>query len=130
VSPAEGRVDNNFYHKLSCSLKNTHLTFDLRTSHLRILATTNRANSHIFFSFRTLFSLQRRTGLRPRAQRLLCYKQTRRNTCFCAYTGKPRCMRFRSMRFSVNTVTNIYTIPVYVPPKISNSASDYETKNF
>jgi hypothetical protein len=32
------------------------------------------------------------------------------------------------MRVSVNTVTNIYTIPVYVPPKISNSAADYEKK--
>jgi hypothetical protein len=39
-------------------------------------------------------------------------------------------MHFRSMRFSVNTVTNIYTIPLDVPPKISNSAADYETKNF
>jgi hypothetical protein len=39
-------------------------------------------------------------------------------------------MRFRSMWVSVNTVTNIYTIPVYVPPKISNSADDYETENF
>jgi hypothetical protein len=32
------------------------------------------------------------------------------------------------MRVSVNTVTNIYTIPLYVPPKISNSAADYEKK--
>jgi hypothetical protein len=39
-------------------------------------------------------------------------------------------MRFRSMRVSVNKVTNIYTIPLYVPPKISNSAADYETTNF
>jgi hypothetical protein len=39
-------------------------------------------------------------------------------------------MRLRSMRVSVNTVTNIYTIPLYVPPKISNSAVDYEIKNF
>jgi hypothetical protein len=34
------------------------------------------------------------------------------------------------MRVSVNTVTNIYTIPLYVPSKIWNSAADYETKNF
>jgi hypothetical protein len=27
-------------------------------------------------------------------------------------------------------VTNIYTIPLYVPPKILNGAADYETKNF
>jgi hypothetical protein len=40
-------------------------------------------------------------------------------------TGKPRHMLFRPMRVSVNTVTNIYTIPPYVPPKISNSAADY-----
>jgi hypothetical protein len=39
-------------------------------------------------------------------------------------------MRFRSMLFSVNTVTNIYTIPLYVHHKISNSAADYEIKNF
>jgi hypothetical protein len=39
-------------------------------------------------------------------------------------------MRFRSMRFSVNTVTNISTIPPHVPPKISNSAADYVTKFF
>jgi hypothetical protein len=45
------------------------------------------------------------------------------------YTGKPRYMRFRSMQVSVSTVTNIYTIPLYVPPKISNSAADYEIKN-
>jgi hypothetical protein len=32
------------------------------------------------------------------------------------------------MRVSVNTVTNIYTIPLIVPPKILNSAADYETK--
>jgi hypothetical protein len=32
------------------------------------------------------------------------------------------------MRFSVNMVTNIYTIPLYVPPKISNSSADYERK--
>jgi hypothetical protein len=38
-------------------------------------------------------------------------------------------MRFRSMWVSVNTVTNIYTIPLRVPPKISNNAADYETKN-
>jgi hypothetical protein len=37
-------------------------------------------------------------------------------------------MRFRSMPVSVNTVTNIYTIPLYVPPKTPNSAADYETK--
>jgi hypothetical protein len=35
-------------------------------------------------------------------------------------------MRFRSTRVSVNTVTNIYIIPLHVPPKISNSAADYE----
>jgi hypothetical protein len=34
------------------------------------------------------------------------------------------------MRFSINTVTNIHTIPLYVPPNISNSAVDYEKKNF
>jgi hypothetical protein len=39
-------------------------------------------------------------------------------------------MRFGSMRVSVDTVTNIYIIPLYVPPKISNIAADYETKNF
>jgi hypothetical protein len=39
-------------------------------------------------------------------------------------------MRFWSMRVSVNMVTIIYTIPLYVPPKISNSMADYETKNF
>jgi hypothetical protein len=39
-------------------------------------------------------------------------------------------MSFRSMRISVYTVTNIYNIPIYAPPKISNSAADYETKNF
>jgi hypothetical protein len=39
-------------------------------------------------------------------------------------------MRFRLMRVPVNTVTNIYTIPLNVPPKISNSAADYETKIF
>jgi hypothetical protein len=45
-------------------------------------------------------------------------------------TGEPRYTRFRSMRVSVNTVTNIYTTPLHVPPKISNSAADYETKKF
>jgi hypothetical protein len=39
-------------------------------------------------------------------------------------------MRFRSMQVPVNTVTNIYTIPLDVPSKISNSAADYETKKF
>jgi hypothetical protein len=39
-------------------------------------------------------------------------------------------MRFRSMRVSVNTVATINTILLYVPPKISSSAADYETKNF
>jgi hypothetical protein len=39
-------------------------------------------------------------------------------------------MRFQSMQVLVNTVTNIYTIPLYVPPKSLNSAADYETKNF
>jgi hypothetical protein len=39
-------------------------------------------------------------------------------------------MRSRSMRVLVNTVTNIYTIRLYVPPKISNIAADYETKIF
>jgi hypothetical protein len=39
-------------------------------------------------------------------------------------------MRYRSIQVSVNTATNIYTIPLYVPPKISNSAADYETKFF
>jgi hypothetical protein len=34
------------------------------------------------------------------------------------------------MWVSVNTVTNIYTIPLYVLPKISSSAADYETKIF
>jgi hypothetical protein len=38
-------------------------------------------------------------------------------------------MSFRWMRVSVHTVTNIYTISLYVPPKISNSAADYEKKN-
>jgi hypothetical protein len=37
-------------------------------------------------------------------------------------------MRYRSMQVSVNTVTNIYTIPLYVPHKISNIADYYETK--
>lgn len=37
-------------------------------------------------------------------------------------------MRFRTMRVSVNAVTNIYTIHLYLPPKISNSAADYEKK--
>jgi hypothetical protein len=45
-------------------------------------------------------------------------------------TGKPRYMCFRSMRVSVNMATNIYTIPLYAPSKISNSAADYETKDF
>jgi hypothetical protein len=31
------------------------------------------------------------------------------------------------MQVSVNTVTDIYTIPLYVPPEVSNSAADYET---
>jgi hypothetical protein len=39
-------------------------------------------------------------------------------------------MRFRSMRVSVNTVTNIYAIPLLYAPKIWNSAADYETKQF
>jgi hypothetical protein len=39
-------------------------------------------------------------------------------------------MRFRSMQVSVSTVTNIYSIPLYVPPTISNGAADYETKKF
>jgi hypothetical protein len=39
-------------------------------------------------------------------------------------------MRFQPIRVSVNTVTNIYTIPLYALPKILNSAVDYETKNF
>jgi hypothetical protein len=39
-------------------------------------------------------------------------------------------MRFLSVWVTVNKVTNIYTIPLNVPPKISNSAADYETKNF
>jgi hypothetical protein len=51
-------------------------------------------------------------------------------TSVVQYTVKPRYMRFRSMRVSVNTVTNICTIPIYVSPKISNSAADYETKRF
>jgi hypothetical protein len=37
-------------------------------------------------------------------------------------------MRYRSMHVSVNTVTNIYTIPLYAPPKISYIAAYYETK--
>jgi hypothetical protein len=45
-------------------------------------------------------------------------------------TGEPRHTRFRSLRVSVNTVTNIYTIPLDVPLKIASSAADYETKNF
>jgi hypothetical protein len=52
------------------------------------------------------------------------------HSLYLTYTGKPRYMLFRSMRISVNTVTNIYTIPLYVPPKISNIAADYEIKNF
>jgi hypothetical protein len=32
------------------------------------------------------------------------------------------------MRVSINMVTNIYNIPLYVPPKISNNATNYETK--
>jgi hypothetical protein len=43
-------------------------------------------------------------------------------------TGNPRYMRSPSMRVSVNKVTRIYIIPLYLPPKISISASDYETK--
>jgi hypothetical protein len=39
-------------------------------------------------------------------------------------------MCFQSMQVLVNTVTNIYIIPLYVPPKILNSAADYKTKNF
>jgi hypothetical protein len=34
------------------------------------------------------------------------------------------------MQVLVNTVTNNYTIPLYVPPKILISVADYETKNF
>jgi hypothetical protein len=45
-------------------------------------------------------------------------------------TSKLRCKRFRSVQVSVNTFTNIYTIPLYVPLKISNSAADYKTENF
>jgi hypothetical protein len=41
------------------------------------------------------------------------------------HTGKPWYMRFWSMWVSVNTVTNIYTIPLYVPLKISNSVAYY-----
>jgi hypothetical protein len=37
-------------------------------------------------------------------------------------------MRFRSMRASVNTVTNIYTIPLYLPPNISNSVAVWNKK--
>jgi hypothetical protein len=45
-------------------------------------------------------------------------------------TGKPRYMRFQWMWVSVNTVTNIYTIPLYVPSKILNGVANYETTNF
>jgi hypothetical protein len=39
-------------------------------------------------------------------------------------------MRFRPMRVSVKKVTNIYNTPLYAPPKILNSAADYEKKTF
>jgi hypothetical protein len=35
-------------------------------------------------------------------------------------------MRFRSLRGWVNTVTNIYFIPLFMPPKIWNRAADCE----
>jgi hypothetical protein len=39
-------------------------------------------------------------------------------------------MHFRLMLVSVNTITKIDTVPLYVPLKISNSAANYETTNF
>jgi hypothetical protein len=48
-----------------------HLSLDLWTSDLRIFATTNHVNLHLFSNLRTLFSLQRRINLHPRAERPL-----------------------------------------------------------
>jgi hypothetical protein len=39
-------------------------------------------------------------------------------------------MHFWSMQVSINTVTNVYTIPPYVPPKVLNSVACYETEKF
>jgi hypothetical protein len=50
-----------------------HVPFDLWASDLRIFATTNHVNLYIFFSLLYLFSLQRRTNFRPRAERPLRY---------------------------------------------------------
>jgi hypothetical protein len=38
------------------------------------------------------------------------------------------CVRFRAMRVSVSTATNIYTIRLYGLPKVWNCAADYEKK--
>jgi hypothetical protein len=39
------------------------------------------------------------------------------------FTDKPRYVCFQSLQVSVNTVANIYTILLYVTPKILNSVA-------
>jgi hypothetical protein len=57
--------DTPYFHAVSHFIW-IHLSLDLR-----IFATTNHVNLYLFFNLRTLFSLQRRTSLRPKAERPL-----------------------------------------------------------